>query len=261
MKKMIAVGILGLVAAFAGCKDSATEITGTLPIVTGVAIDSVSVGDTIVITWTAMDTTIVDGYYLWTRNLLEGPWTLVDTYENNAGAHIAKRSAFYTVMAYKDDDKSKDNSLSVNTKTENLSEIREVFSFAPVGFRIDVEGDSLMAGDPADSLFAQHFTIAADSLGNRFVFPGSAYSDVWPGGVATRISSIEGYIAPAPNDTTSWMDIVSYDDNFFIALDSGHYCRLQGTSTLPDTLTLSDTLVISGQIQPLMGVRVFNELL
>lgn len=261
MKKLITAVFLGVVAVFSGCGDSATEIRGTLPVVTGITIDTIaSTGDTIFVTWTALDSTSIDGYFLWTRLNLEGPWSLAAVCDENAGSHIANSSAFYSVMAFKGNDTSSELSLSVNTKTESISEIRELFALKPIGFRVDLEGDSLIPGDPASMEFSQHFVVALDWTGlQRCIFPGTAYPDLWPGGARTRISSIGGFVAPAPNDTINWKDSISYGGDFFLALDDGFYCMLKGTHTLPDTSSLTDTLVIRGQVQPIMGVRVFNE--
>lgn len=260
MKTLILVSLVVMIALLAGCGDSATEISGTLPVVTGVTVDSLaSKGDTIAITWTAMDTTLVDGYFLWTRQMIEGPWSLVAVCDNNAGVHIADGSGYYSVMAFHGVDNSSDISISVNTKTEGISEIRELFALKPVGFRIDMEGDSLIAGNPALLEFSQQFVVAIDWLGERYIFPGNANPDMWPGGAKTRISSIGGLVAPAPEDTLLWRDSISYGGDFFLALDNGHYCMLKGTSTFPDTASMTDTLVLRGQIQPLTGVRVFNQ--
>lgn len=260
MKILIAICLLGVIALFTGCGDSATEIKGTLPIVTGVAIDTVaSRGDTIIVTWTALDTTLVDGYYLWTRVNFEAPWLLASLCDGNVGVHIANQSAHYSVLAFKGTDSSSDLSLSVNTRTERISEIRELFAMSPVGFRVDITGDSLIAGDPASPEFSQDFIVAMNWLGDRYIFPGNANPELWPGGLRTKISSIGGFVAPAPNDTTLWSDSISYGGDFFLSLDNGYYCMLKGTSTFPDTATMTDTLVLKGQVQPIRGLRVFNE--
>ncbi|MCK5036376.1 MAG: hypothetical protein KAS73_10820 [Candidatus Sabulitectum sp.] len=260
MKTSILVSLMVMIALLAGCGDSATEISGTLPVVTGVTVDTLaSKGDTIVITWTAMDTTLVDGYFLWTRQMIEGPWSLAAACDNNVGVHIAHVSGYYSVMAFQGINNSSDISISVNTKTDGLSEIRELFALKPVGFRIDMEGDSLIAGNPASLEFSQQFVVAINWLGERHIFPGNANPDLWPGGARTRISSRGGLVAPAPDDTLLWSDSISYGGDFFLALDNGHYCMLKGTSTLPDTASMTDTLVLRGQIQPIMGLRVFNE--
>lgn len=261
MKKLIATGLLLVIAVFSACGDSATEIRGTLPIVTGISIDSIaSRGDTIVVSWTALDTTLVEGYFLWTRPTMDGPWSLADVCSDNAGSHIALKSAFYTVMAFNGIDSSSDIGLSVNTKTQSVSEIRQLFELRPVGFRVDLEGDSLIAGDPVSLDFAQQFVVAINLTGERQIFPGNARPFIWPGGARTRISSMSGSVAPAPDDSVNWSDSISYGGDFFLALDGGYYCMLKGTSTIPDTTTMTDTLVIKGQVQPIMGVRVFNEL-
>ncbi len=261
MKALVAVVILVTVSVFTGCGDSATEIVGTLPVVTGITVDTLaSHGDTIVVTWTAMDSTLVDGYFLWKRHGVEGPWSLVTVCDNNAGVHVARRSVFYTVMAFKDDDTSSGVGLSANTKTVLLSEIRELFALRPVGFRIDVAGDSIIAGDPESPEFAQQFVVAVNANGVRYIYPGTFNQENWPGGARTRISRGSGFVAPAPDDSVLWKDSVSYDEAFFLAMEDGHYCLLSGTHTFPDTVSLTDTLVINGQIQPITGVRVFNEL-
>ncbi len=260
MKKIIAFSLLGLIAVLSSCGDSATEITGTLPIVTDVAIDTLaSKGDSIYVTWTAIDTTLVDGYFLWTRPTIDGNWTLVSTYERNAGMAIANTSAFYAVMAFNGTNNSSDISVSANTKTDAISQIREIFQLKPVGFKIDFEGDSLIAGDPSSPIFQQDFVVAINWLGERFIFPGTANPDIWPGGARTKVSSIPGFVAPAPEDSVNWNDSISFGGEFFLALDNGYYCMLKATHTFPDTAAMSDTVVFSGQVQPILGVRVFNE--
>ena len=243
------------------CGDSATEITGTLPVVTGIEIDSsASKGDTIVVTWTELTETQIDGYLLWTRINPGNPWILLQTVANNSAVHIADRSAYYTVMAFYGDDTSSDTGLSANTRTDELSEIRHYSSGEAVGFRIDTDGDSLISGDPGSPGFQQQFTVAVDSLGeNRYIYPGTAHPLLWPGGVETFVSPIEGFVAPAPDDSTYWQDSISYNGSFFLALDSGYYCMLDASDASPETFIVADTLVVDGELQPIMNVRVFNQ--
>jgi hypothetical protein len=262
MKKLTAIVLFaGAVAFYTGCGDSATEIQGTLPVVTGIAIDTIATtGDTIFVTWNAMDTTLVEGYFLWERIGLDGAWSLAAVCDGNAGSYIASQSAYYTVMAFNGSNTSQDIGLAVNTKTEGLREIRQLFSMKPVGFRVDLSGDSLIAGDPSSMEFAQQFVVAIDFLsGERYIYPGNAKPEIWPGGARTRISSTGGLVAPAPDDSIGWRDSIAYGGSFFLKLDNGYYCLLDGTHTFPDTTLMTDTLVIDGQVQPIMGVRVFNE--
>lgn len=261
MKRItVAAAIMFILALGAACGDSATAVTGTLPVVTGITVDTLaSRGDTIVVMWTPLDSTLVEGYFLWTRPGIEGPWSLAATSSGNAASHIAGQAAYYTVMAYNGDDTSSETGLTDNTKTEGLQEIRQVFSGKPVGFRVDIEGDSLIYGDPADQMFNQQFVVAMTFTLERFIFPGTARPEQWPGGARTRISDSGGLVAPAPDDTVRWDDSVLYGGNFFLAMGDNHYCLLDGSQTLPDTASMTDTLVIDGQIQPIIGVRVFNQ--
>lgn len=252
--------MLVFITLYSNCADSATEISGTLPIVTGITVDSVaSSGDTIVVTWTALTGTQIEGYYLWTRTGFEGLWILAEIVDENVGTHIADRSAYYTVMAYNGDDTSSDTGLSDNTRARSLSEIRQYLATRPVGFRIDLEGDSLITGDPFSPNFQQQFTVTFDPLSeNKYIYPGTAYPELWPGGAETMVSSSGGFVAPAPDDSTQWQDSISYGGNFFLALENGYYCKLTGLAIHPDTLAMVDTLIIDGQVQPIRGVRVFN---
>lgn len=253
--------LLGIIAMYTGCGDSATQIQGTLPVVTGIVLDTLaSKGDTVTVTWTALDTTLVEGYFLWTRIGLEGHWSLASVCGRNAGSHIANQSAYYTVTAFNGENGSSDIGLAVNTKTNGITEKREVFAFRPVGFRIDMEGDSLIAGDPSSFEFSQQFVVAFDFLSaQRYIYPGNARPEMWPGGERTRISAVGGFVAPAPTDSVHWSDSIAYGGDFFLALNSGYYCKLDGSHTLPDTLTMTDSLVIDGQVQSIRGLRVFNE--
>ena len=71
--------MLVFITLYSACGDSATEITGTLPVVTGIAIDSIaSKGDTIVVTWTELTGTEIEGYLLWTRIQPGEPWMLLE---------------------------------------------------------------------------------------------------------------------------------------------------------------------------------------
>lgn len=252
--------ILVSIALFSGCGDSATEISGTLPVVTGIAVDTIeSKGDTIVVTWDELTDINIDGYFLWFRVNAEDPWMLVNAVVENAAVHIADRSAYYTVMAYYGNDTSMDIGLSDNTNTESLSEIVEPAS-KPLGFRIDTEGDSLISGDPSSLEFHQQFTIAVDRpSGNRFVFQGVAHPEIWPGGAETMVSSSGGFVAPDPDDSALWQDSILFGGDFFLALETGYYCRLNGLAVSPDIPGDPDTLNIDGQFQPLAGIRVFNQ--
>ncbi len=260
MKKFTMVFVLLiLVSLFTGCGDSATAITGTLPVVNGIVLDTLnSLGDTLVVRWTPLDSTLVEGYFLWTRTGTEGAWSLASTVETSPGVHIANSSAFYTVTAYNGDNISSDIGIPTNTRSTGLEENRTEFSGRAVGYRIDITGDSLIAGDPANSEFNQDFVVAMTMELERYVYRGSAKPDLWPGGARTAISSRGGYVAPSPDDPTAWKDSLLYGQNMFISLDSNYFCLLNQSQTIPDTLTFTDSLVIDGQIQPLRGVRVFN---
>ncbi len=258
---VVSVIMLIFITLYSACGDSATEIIGTLPVVTDIEIDSTaSEGDTIVVTWTALTGTQIEGYLLWTRVKPGNPWMLLDVVDQNIASHIADRSAYYTVMAFNGDDTSSDTGLSANTRTKKLSEIRQYFSSISVGFRIDLEGDSLISGDPASPGFQQQFTVAVDTLGgDRYVYAGNANPRLWPGGAETSVSLSSGFVAPPQNDTTQWRDSIYYGGNFFLALDDGYYCKLSASNTNPDTLTIADTLIIDGELQPIRNVRVFNQ--
>jgi len=246
---------------YTSCGDSATEITGTLPVVTGITVDSIaSAGDTIVVNWTQLTSVQIEGYLFWSRVKPGEPWILIDVVYQNTAVHIADRTAYYTVMAFNGDDTSSDTGLSDNTRTNELSEIRQYFLSEPVGFRVDTEGDSLVSGDPSLQDFHQQFTIAVDTLsGNRYVYPGTSHPLLWPGGMETGVSLCAGFVAPAPGDSIQWRDSIRYGGNFFLALDNGYYCKLSGSSTVPDTLSIADTLIIAGEIQPIRNVRVFDQ--
>ncbi|MEN8207807.1 MAG: hypothetical protein ABFR50_01000 [Candidatus Fermentibacteria bacterium] len=253
--------MLVTIALYSACGDSATEITGTLPVVTGITVDSAaSKGDTIVVTWTALTGTEIEGYLFWSRIRQGNPWMLLDVIYQNTAIHIADRSACYTVMAFNGDDTSSDPGMSDNTRTDELSEIRHHFSGTSVGFRIDIEGDSLIPGDPSSPDFQQQFTVAAETPdGNRYIYSGTANPRLWPGGAETSVSLSAGFVAPSPDDSTLWQDSVYYGGNFFLALDSGYYCKLSTSNTVPDTLAFADTLIIEGEIQPIRHVRVFDQ--
>lgn len=255
-----AAALLAILISATGCGSSASEVVGTLPIVTGITVDTLaSRGDTIVVTWTAIDSTLVDGYFLWYRSGIDGIWNLAATTTGNSATHIASYSAYYTVMAYKGLDTSTDVGMSDKTKTEGIEEIRQVFEGRPVAFRVDVENGTLVSGDPADPLFQQHFTVCFGGISlTRYVYPGGAHPDIWPGGARTRISDIGGFVAPSPADTVAWDDSITYGNRLFLELDDGHYCLLDCSQTFPDTVSMTDSLVIDGQLQPITGVRVFN---
>ncbi len=259
--RFLMASVLVFFALFLSCGDSATEITGTLPIVTGITVDSISSkGDTVVVTWNKLTGTRIEGYLVWFKVKFDDPWMLLDTVNDTLVTHIADRSAFYNVMGYYGSDTSSDIGLSDNTRAENLPGVKQPDSVRPMGFRIDIEGDSIVYGNPSSPEFHQQFTIILDELSEeRFIFPGTAHPELWPGGAKTMISSIGGFVAPALDDSTSWQDSILYGGNFFLALENGHYCRLDGIVISPDTSAWSDTLVIDGQLQPMTNVRVFNQ--
>lgn len=260
--KISVVSLITLVfiTLYSSCGDSATEISGTLPVVTGITVDTVaSIGDTIVVTWTALTDIQVEGYFLWTRTDFEDPWMLAETVDQNIGTHIADKSAYYTVMAFYGSNTSSDTGLPDNTRAELLSEIRQYLSMRPVGFRVDLEGDSLIPGNSSSPDFKQQFTVAFEPLsGDKYIYPGTANPEIWPGGAETMVSSSGGFVAPAPNDSTQWQDSIYYGGNFFLALEDGYYCMLTGLAIHPDTLAMVDTLIIDGQLQTIRSVRVFN---
>ncbi len=255
---VLATATAAFILALSGCGDSATEITGTLPVVTGITVDTLaSKGDTIAVTWTELDSTLVDGYMLWVRKGIDGPWTLATTSTTNATAHIAHYAGYYTVTAYKGDNTSADTGLTANCKTEALTESRVAFTGKPAGYILDMEGDSLIAGDPADENFMQDFVVAVNSQMERLIYSGNAHPEIWPGGANTRISDSAWIVAPAP-ESSRWVDSITYGGSFSLALENNYYSLLEGFHTIPDTLTLRDTLVIDGEYQPVRGVRVFN---
>jgi hypothetical protein len=247
--------ILVSVAFLSGCGDSATEITGTLPVVTGITVDSLaSRGDTIVVTWTALNGTDIEGYLLWSRINIGDPWTLLEVVDLNYAEHIADRSAYYTVMAFDGENTSSSTGIPDDSRADNLTETEQAFTGRPVGFRVDLEGDSLVTGDPASLNFSQQFTIALDPYSEElYIYPGTAHPESWPGGARTMVSPLGGFVAPSPGDSTLWKDSLLFGGTFFLSLESGHYCMLNSQQSS------LDTLLIDGQLQPIMNVRVFNQ--
>jgi hypothetical protein len=251
------------ITLFSGCGDSASEITGTLPVVTGIMVDSIaSKGDTIVVTWNALTGTEIEGYLFWIRYDTDDPWMLVDDVTENVAVHLADRSAAYTVMAYNGNDTSFEVGVGDNTRADNLSETSQIPDAGPLGFRVDLDGDSLIVGDPASMDFHQQFIVTFDQhTGNGRIFQGNAHPDQWPGGMRTMLSTAGGFVAPSPEDTISWQDSIPFEGNCFLALETGNYCRLTCLHAAPDSLGETDTLFIDGQLQPLAHVRVFNQTL
>ncbi|OPL17661.1 MAG: hypothetical protein AVO35_09555 [Candidatus Aegiribacteria sp. MLS_C] len=239
----------------AGCGDSATETAGTLPVVTGIRVDSLtSHGDTIAVTWDAVGTVQVEGYYLWSRISAGEPWSLQGTVEQNFAEHIADRTMYYTVSAFQGWDTSSMTGIPDNSRADAVAEKELPFDGNPVGFRVDVQNDSLVTGDPASPGFSQQFTVARDTGGEQlYIYPGSARPMTWPSGARTAISSMGGFVAPSPGDTALWQDSIPLGTTFFVALDDGHYCRLSSQSSSMETIR------IDGQLQPMSGVRVFNQ--
>jgi hypothetical protein len=111
-----------------------------------------------------------------------------------------------------------------------------------------------VVGDPFSPDFAQQFTLAPDTTGERlYIYPGTAHPASWPGGARTRVAPAGTLVAPAPEDSTMWKDSLLCGTNIFVALEDGHYCLLYSQDCSADTLRLS------GQLQPLANVRVFNQ--
>lgn len=243
------------VALSAGCGDSATEIAGTLPVVTGIRVDSLaSHGDTIAVTWDAVGTVQVEGYHLWSRISVGEPWSLQGTVSQNFAEHIADRAMYYTVSAFQGWDTSSMTGIPDNSRADLVAEKELQFDGTPVGFRVDVQNDSLVTGDPASPGFSQQFTVAGDIAGEQlYIYPGTARPMTWPSGARTAISSIGGFVAPSPGDTSLWQDSIPLGLTFFLALDEGHFCRLNSH------WDSQGTILVHGQLQPMTGVRIFNQ--
>jgi hypothetical protein len=238
----------------AGCGDSATEITGTLPVVGGITVDTLaSRGDTIVVSWEPVSVSI-EGYFLWGRIHVGDPWTLLEIAEENTAQHIADRAFYYTVMAFEGDNTSSATGIPDNSRADDIEQADVPLTGRPVGFVVDIAGDSLVHGDPSSPDFMQQFTIAADSMGERlYIYPGNAHPYTWPGGSRTRIAPAGSLVAPSPADSTMWRDSLDCGTSFFLALEDGHYCLLYSQDCSMDTLRLD------GQLQPIINVRVFNQ--
>jgi hypothetical protein len=257
---MKTIAVLSVLAAFAialSCSDDPTSPTGTLPIVQNlVIIEDSCGGQTVFLSWDAVDVEDLDGYEVWYATTDPGDWGIAfnvnapDTF----GVHVPTQTGHYTVVARKGMDTSSDYSNEVNTLAIRNYDTYQLRTDGNTGL---IFGETAAStGDATSPDYHQDIYVAeADSL--IYVYAGNHDPATYPGGASTLLApNTNGTnVAPEPG-STDWVDSVQVSnwDNIFVMLDSGYYVEFQ----VADTVYTTGFNIDAYEYQAIHTLRLFN---
>ncbi len=272
MKKLGLMILVAGIILMAGCAgDDPAGPGGTLADVTGVEIGTASTGQSIAITWTAIDD--VDGYKVWFRATSTADWVEVDDVTTNASTVTATSAGYYVVTAYEGTNNSENNSNEVTTMPSDVTFTYTIFDrWCP-----DTEHSGFIFGeDSGDTGLASNtgflqdiYAWDYDTDGDDTVYLTSGGwgtygngSDSWMH-EATNASYVEARTTANSGPSGPWYSndykLYTSDTRTYISLSSGHYVKMYNLSIVPSSVTPRGTEVsFSYEYQTLEGVTVFS---
>lgn len=208
--------------------DDPTGEGGTLPQVTGLAIDwTASGGYDIVLNWTAVSGD-VDGYNVYFRETSSGTWTEVGDVTGTTYTHTATAAGYYAVEAYKGDDTSEAVSAEVNSLPNIISTEYTIYdnyaaSELPSGFFFgETSGTPMQASGGGHDIYAYD---PETSPSVTYLYSG----DVAPfdDGYHTEITYREsGNYGQAPESGYSTTLEIFEGDVIYCELENGVYVKM-----------------------------------
>jgi hypothetical protein len=255
MKTTIILSVLAAILIALGCNEDPSGPTGTLPVVQNLAVleDSCE-GQTVFLTWEAVDVADLDGYEIWYRSTDVATWGIAFTTADTCGIQVATQTGFYRALARKGLDTSSDYSNEVNTLANRIWSEYALRTDGPTGLVFGENG--AVTGDAADSSFAQDIYVGeANNL--IYVYSGNHDPENYPGGADTKLAPriLATNVAPEPS-SSDWVDSVQVSDwdHIFVMLDDGYYVEFQVADTVYTTGFDTDAY----EYQTIRGLRLFN---
>ena len=269
MKRVFVTGLAVFAIALMACEgDNPSEPGGTLPTVTGLAIDAASAGNEIVLTWEAVTSEEIEGYEVYFSETSGGSWTAAATTSNTTYTHVATCAGYYSVRAYDGDNYSESYATSVNTMPNEITETYSIYDqFAPgsyySGFIFGATGGTTgLAGDPGfeQDMYAYDYS---ESRGDSDTGLSSGSVGAFPNGNETwfyAAGGVYGY-CPAYGATGWWSngELYSSDDVIFAILYDDYYVKIYIDDIIPEETSANGTeLQFHYEFQPINGVSVFT---
>ena len=259
MKKVMILSILAsftLITAI-NCTSDPGGPTGTLPVVQNlVVLEDSCRGDSVVLSWDAVDVEDLDGYDIWFARTDPGDWNPDLNTPDTTVMHVVSSTGYYQVMARKGLDTSSGYSNQVNTIAERIYSTYELRTDGNTGLVFGEEGAT--TGDASSAEFAQHIYVA-EKNNLLYVFSGTHDPENYPGGLSTLLAPRSGgsNVAPHP-DSEDWIDSVQVSEwgHVFVMLDTDYYVEFR----VADTLYTNGFDIDIYEYQTIQSLRLFNYL-
>jgi len=124
-KLLVSALVLGMIVMSGCAGDDPEGPEGDLPIVQDLAIGAASAGNSIVLTWSAVEG--VDGYRVYFRETTGGSWAEVGDVATTTYTHTAMAAGYYTVMAYEGENTSEGYATEVNTLPNIITTVYTIY--------------------------------------------------------------------------------------------------------------------------------------
>ncbi len=254
----------------AGCAgdDDPSGPGGTLPTVQNLAISDASTGNSIVLTWSAVED--VEGYKVYFRETAGGTWVEGGDVATTTFTHTATVAGYYTVSAYDGDDYSENYATEVNTLPNIVNTVYRIYdNFAPAqydsGFIFGPTGGQ--TGQASDPDFEQDIYAYDESKGDPDVWLYSGNYGQFGNGNPTYMADPAGtYGYCNQYGTGSWYEsyrLYESDSAVFCALPytGGDvvYVKMYGLAITPEQSSNNGTEVaFMYEYQPMANITVFT---
>ncbi len=270
VKKLLVSALILGIAVIAGCAgdDDPAGPGGTLATVQNLVVSEASTGNSIVLTWSAVES--VDGYKVYFRETADGNWAEVGTESSTTFTHTATVAGYYTVRAYKGNDYSEQYANPVNTLPNIVNTIYRIYdNFAPANYDSGfIFGpNSGQTGKVTDPNFKQDIYAYDESKGDPDVWLYSGDYGQFGNGNRTYMADPKGdYGCCNPYGSGEWYQsyrLYQTDKAVFCALpySSGNviYVKMYGLAVSPEPSSQNGTEVaFMYEYQTMENVTVFT---
>ena len=268
MKKLSLLALVLSVVLLTACEgDDPAGPGGTLQVVTGLSIGSMSAGQTVVLEWTTYSgSETIDGYEVYFKAETEGDWVALGTTTATGYEHVATVAGSYSVRAYEGDNYSSAYATAVSTMPNIITTESTIYdNFAPADYHSGIIFGLTGAttGLAGQTSFVQDLYAYDESKGNTEVWFYSGDYGTFGNGNPTSMydgGTVYGY---CPVVSGSWWGhgkLFADEDVLFGYLYDGYYIKMYIDDIFAEPTSQHGTgVTLHYEIQPIVGLTVFTD--